>query len=53
MQNLSCLVSVYQLACEKLLDVVSGLVPPSQIPTKGPEDQTRVKSKAKKGKIKL
>lgn len=39
----------YRLACEKLLDVVSGLVPPSQMATKSPEDQTRVKSKTKKG----
>lgn len=39
----------YRMACEKLLDVVSGLVPPSQEPTKTPEDQFRVKTKTRKG----
>lgn len=43
--------SVAQMACEKLLDVVGGLVPPSQTPTKTPEDQNRVKTKTRKGKI--
>lgn len=46
-----CTVSVHQMACEKLLDVVSGLVPPNQVPTKTPEDQSRVKTKTRKGKI--
>ncbi|XP_070768860.1 integrator complex subunit 10 isoform X1 [Enoplosus armatus] len=39
----------YRMACEKLLDVVSGLVPPTQEPTKNPEDQCRVKTKTRKG----
>ncbi|XP_051275583.1 integrator complex subunit 10 isoform X1 [Dicentrarchus labrax] len=39
----------YRMACEKLLDVVTGLVPPNQEPTKTPEDQARVKTKARKG----
>ncbi|XP_035525434.1 LOW QUALITY PROTEIN: integrator complex subunit 10 [Morone saxatilis] len=39
----------YRMACEKLLDVVTGLVPPNQEPTKTPEDQSRVKTKARKG----
>ncbi|XP_069027268.1 integrator complex subunit 10 isoform X2 [Embiotoca jacksoni] len=39
----------YRMACEKLLDVVSGLVPPSQEPTKAPEEQVRVKNKTRKG----
>ncbi|XP_067375534.1 integrator complex subunit 10 isoform X1 [Channa argus] len=39
----------YRMACEKLLDVVSGLVPPNQEPTKTPEDQVRVKTKMRKG----
>uniref|UniRef100_A0AAQ6IBG1 Integrator complex subunit 10 n=1 Tax=Anabas testudineus TaxID=64144 RepID=A0AAQ6IBG1_ANATE len=39
----------YRMACEKLLDVVSGLVPPNQEPTKIPEDQSRVKTKTRKG----
>ncbi|XP_059201514.1 integrator complex subunit 10 isoform X1 [Centropristis striata] len=39
----------YRMACEKLLDVVGGLVAPSQEPTKTPEDQGRVKSKTRKG----
>ncbi|XP_077434618.1 integrator complex subunit 10 isoform X2 [Vanacampus margaritifer] len=38
----------YRLACEKLLDVVSGLVPPNHEPTKPSEDQTKVKTKLKK-----
>nr|XP_046261426.1 integrator complex subunit 10 isoform X1 [Scatophagus argus] len=39
----------YRMACEKLLDVVSGLVPPNQVSTKTPEDQGRVKTKTRKG----
>ncbi|XP_069577435.1 integrator complex subunit 10 isoform X2 [Brachyistius frenatus] len=39
----------YRMACEKLLDVVSGLVPPNQEPTKAPEEQVRVKNKTRKG----
>ncbi|KAL7395007.1 hypothetical protein ABVT39_008548 [Epinephelus coioides] len=39
----------YRMACEKLLDVVGGLVPPTQEPTRTPEDQGRVKTKARKG----
>lgn len=39
----------YRMACDKLLDVVSGLVPPNQEPTKAPEDQGRVKTKSRKG----
>ncbi|XP_070693559.1 integrator complex subunit 10 [Pempheris klunzingeri] len=39
----------YRMACEKLLDVVSGLVPPIQEPTKTPEDQGRAKTKTRKG----
>ncbi|TKS72384.1 Integrator complex subunit 10 [Collichthys lucidus] len=39
----------YRMACEKLLDVVGGLVPPNQEPTKTPEDQGRVKTKTRKG----
>ncbi|XP_044061295.1 integrator complex subunit 10 isoform X1 [Siniperca chuatsi] len=39
----------YRMACEKLLDVVSGLVPPNQEPTKNLEDQGRVKTKTRKG----
>uniref|UniRef100_A0A8C9YSZ3 Integrator complex subunit 10 n=1 Tax=Sander lucioperca TaxID=283035 RepID=A0A8C9YSZ3_SANLU len=38
----------YRMACEKLLDVVGGLVPPSQEPTKSPEDHGRVKNKTRK-----
>eukprot|EP00064_Thunnus_orientalis_P004181 superscaffoldBa00000372_g4192 len=38
-----------QMACEKLLDVVSGLVPPNHEPTKTQEDQGRVKTKTRKG----
>lgn len=44
-----CVVPVHQMACEKLLDVVSGLVPPTQVPAKTPEDQGRVKAKTRKG----
>uniref|UniRef100_A0A667WQ47 Integrator complex subunit 10 n=1 Tax=Myripristis murdjan TaxID=586833 RepID=A0A667WQ47_9TELE len=39
----------YRMACEKLLDVVSGLVPPNQEPVKTPEEQGKVKSKTRKG----
>ncbi|XP_033488873.1 integrator complex subunit 10 isoform X1 [Epinephelus lanceolatus] len=39
----------YRMACEKLLDVVGGLVPPTQELTRTPEDQGRVKTKARKG----
>ncbi|TKS72391.1 Integrator complex subunit 10 [Collichthys lucidus] len=39
----------YRMACEKLLDVVGGLVPPNQEPTKTPEDQGRIKTKTRKG----
>ncbi|XP_077589769.1 integrator complex subunit 10 isoform X2 [Stigmatopora nigra] len=38
----------YRIACEKLLDVVSGLVPPTHESTKTLEDQTRPKTKMKK-----
>ncbi|XP_061901973.1 integrator complex subunit 10 isoform X2 [Entelurus aequoreus] len=38
----------YRMACEKLLDVVSGLVAPNHESTKPSEDQTRVKTKSKK-----
>ncbi|XP_061755888.1 integrator complex subunit 10 isoform X2 [Nerophis ophidion] len=38
----------YRMACEKLLDVVSGLVAPNYESTKPSEDQTRVKTKSKK-----
>ncbi|XP_029296800.1 LOW QUALITY PROTEIN: integrator complex subunit 10 [Cottoperca gobio] len=39
----------YRMACEKLLDVVGGLMPPTQEPTKSPEDWGRVKTKTRKG----
>ncbi|XP_034546838.1 integrator complex subunit 10 isoform X3 [Notolabrus celidotus] len=39
----------HRMACEKLLDVVSGIVPPSQEPTKTQDDQSRVKTKSRKG----
>lgn len=39
----------HQMACEKLLDVVNGLVPPNQEPAKTAEDQGRVKTKSRKG----
>lgn len=42
-------VSVFKMACDKLLDVVGGLMPPNQIPTKTLEDQGRIKTKARKG----
>jgi len=44
------IVPVYQMACEKLLDVVGGLIPPNTEPSKAPEDQSRVKTKTRKGK---
>lgn len=37
------------MACEKLLEVVSGLVPPNQEAPKTPEDPVRVKTKTRKG----
>lgn len=40
---------VDQMACEKILDVVSGLVPPNQELTKTSEDQGRLKTKTRKG----
>ncbi|XP_038152479.1 integrator complex subunit 10 isoform X2 [Cyprinodon tularosa] len=39
----------YRMACEKLLDVVSGLVPPNSEMTKATEDHSRIKSKTRKG----
>ncbi|XP_041846036.1 integrator complex subunit 10 isoform X1 [Melanotaenia boesemani] len=39
----------YRMACEKLLDVVSGLVPPNLEPAKAPEDQGKIKTKTRKG----
>ncbi|KAM4554875.1 integrator complex subunit 10 isoform 1-T1 [Odontesthes bonariensis] len=39
----------YRMACEKLLDVVGGLIPPNTEPSKAPEDQSRVKTKTRKG----
>lgn len=45
------LLSVFKMACDKLLDVVGGLVPPTHISTKTLEDQGRVKTKARKGEI--
>ncbi|XP_060757195.1 integrator complex subunit 10 isoform X4 [Neoarius graeffei] len=38
----------YRLACEKLLEVVSGLVPQNQEATKSNEEQNRGRNKAKK-----
>ncbi|XP_008325281.1 integrator complex subunit 10 isoform X2 [Cynoglossus semilaevis] len=38
----------YRMACEKLLDVVSGLVPPNYEPSKVAEDQGRIKGKIRK-----
>ncbi|XP_058506607.1 integrator complex subunit 10 isoform X3 [Solea solea] len=38
----------YRMACEKLLDVVGGLVPPNYEPTKT-ADQVKVKAKIRKG----
>lgn len=47
----SCVrVYVFQMACEKLLDVVSGLVPPNYEPSKVAEDQGRIKGKIRKSK---
>ncbi|XP_004545465.3 integrator complex subunit 10 isoform X1 [Maylandia zebra] len=39
----------YRMACEKLLEVVSGLLPPNQEAPKTPEDPVRVKTKTRKG----
>uniref|UniRef100_UPI0037E8D244 integrator complex subunit 10 isoform X3 n=1 Tax=Semicossyphus pulcher TaxID=241346 RepID=UPI0037E8D244 len=39
----------HRMACEKLLDMVSSLVPPNQEATKTPDDQGRVKTKTRKG----
>ncbi|XP_024139073.1 integrator complex subunit 10 isoform X1 [Oryzias melastigma] len=39
----------YRMACEKLLDVVSGLIPPNQDQAKSPEDHNRIRSKSRKG----
>ncbi|KAK0132853.1 Integrator complex subunit 10 [Merluccius polli] len=39
----------YRMACEKLLDVVSGLVPPSHEPVRTLEEQGKVKNKSRKG----
>ncbi|KAB5554202.1 hypothetical protein PHYPO_G00047460 [Pangasianodon hypophthalmus] len=39
----------YRLACEKLLEVVSGLVPQNQEATKSTEEQNRGRNKSKKG----
>ncbi|XP_072548959.1 integrator complex subunit 10 isoform X2 [Salminus brasiliensis] len=39
----------HRLACEKVLEVVSGLVPQNQEPTKPSEEQGRVRNKARKG----
>ncbi|XP_074505090.1 integrator complex subunit 10 isoform X2 [Sebastes fasciatus] len=39
----------YRMACEKLLDVVGGLLSPSLEPTKSPDDQGRGKPKMRKG----
>ncbi|XP_061581205.1 integrator complex subunit 10 isoform X1 [Cololabis saira] len=39
----------YRMACEKLLDVVNGLVPSNQELPKAPEDQGRFKTKSRKG----
>ncbi|KAM4622097.1 integrator complex subunit 10 [Polymixia lowei] len=39
----------YRMASEKLLDVVSGLMPPNHEPVKTPEDQSKVKNKPRKG----
>ena len=38
-----------QVACEKLLDVVGGLVPPTHEPVKTPEEQGKAKNKPRKG----
>ncbi|XP_068596316.1 integrator complex subunit 10 [Brachionichthys hirsutus] len=39
----------YRLACEKLLDVVGGLVPPTHQPTKTTEDVAKVSTKMRRG----
>uniref|UniRef100_A0A8C5CP53 Integrator complex subunit 10 n=1 Tax=Gadus morhua TaxID=8049 RepID=A0A8C5CP53_GADMO len=39
----------YRVACEKLLDVVGGLVPPTHEPVKTPEEQGKAKNKPRKG----
>lgn len=39
----------HRLACEKLLDVVNGLVPQNQDPVKTPEDLGKAKTKPRKG----
>uniref|UniRef100_A0A1A7YS59 Integrator complex subunit 10 n=1 Tax=Iconisemion striatum TaxID=60296 RepID=A0A1A7YS59_9TELE len=39
----------YRMACEKLLDVVGGLVPPSQELNRSQEDQGRIKTKSRRG----
>uniref|UniRef100_A0A3B4AWL2 Integrator complex subunit 10 n=1 Tax=Periophthalmus magnuspinnatus TaxID=409849 RepID=A0A3B4AWL2_9GOBI len=39
----------YRMACDKLLDVVSGLVPPNYEQTKSSEDSGRLKVKSRKG----
>ncbi|XP_062332602.1 integrator complex subunit 10 [Osmerus eperlanus] len=39
----------HRLACEKLLDVINGLVPQNQDPAKSPEDTGKTKSKPRKG----
>ncbi|XP_072295723.1 integrator complex subunit 10 isoform X1 [Eucyclogobius newberryi] len=39
----------YRLACDKLLDVVIGLVPPNYEQTKSSEDLCRLKAKSRKG----
>ncbi|XP_040028458.2 integrator complex subunit 10 isoform X2 [Gasterosteus aculeatus] len=39
----------YRMACEKLLEVVGALMPPSQEPTKTSEAQGRVKTRMRKG----
>ncbi|KAM3866710.1 integrator complex subunit 10-like [Diretmus argenteus] len=39
----------YRMACEKLLDVVGGMVPPTQEAMKTPEDQGKIKGKPRKG----
>ncbi|KAM8910088.1 integrator complex subunit 10 isoform 2-T2 [Spinachia spinachia] len=39
----------YRMACEKLLDVVGALMPPSQEPTRTSEDQGKVKTRMRKG----
>ncbi|XP_028316216.1 integrator complex subunit 10 isoform X1 [Gouania willdenowi] len=50
-QQASCYYALgeYKRACEKLLDVVSGLTPPNQEPAKSPEDQGIAKTKTRRG----